>query len=181
MDRLSQEDIELRIAQIMEYFGYDTGNNPSIRATPKRVYFALKELLTPINFDMTTFPSVGYSQMIIEKNISFMSLCEHHLMPFMGTVTIAYIPNEEIVGLSKLARLVEYCSKGLNTQEYMSETICQRLQDKLKPHGCGVIIKAKHTCQIYRGVKKDGEMITSSLRGNFMEEKTRQEFMKLVE
>jgi GTP cyclohydrolase I len=175
------QDIQLKISQIMSYFGYDPSAKPSLEETPRRVYETLKELLTPIEFNMTTFDSEGYSQMIIEKNVSFMSLCEHHLMPFMGTAIIAYIPDKSIIGLSKMARLVEYHSKGLNTQEYMTEKICQQLQDKLQPQGCGVILKARHTCQIYRGVKKEGEMITSSLRGNFMNEKTRQEFMKLVE
>lgn len=146
--------------------------------TPKRVAKAWKELLTPPHFNPTTFDANGYSQMIVEKNIQYYTFCEHHMLPFFGKVSIGYIPDGKIIGISKLARTVEYYSKGLNTQEYFTDNIANYLLEKLKPAGIGVLVSGRHLCQEMRGVKKKGDMITSCLKGNFLDDiKVKEEFL----
>lgn len=148
--------------------------------TPLRAAKAILELVTPTDFNFTTFDAAGYDQMIVDRDLEFFSLCEHHMIPFFGTCTIGYIPDKRIVGLSKLGRTLEYFSHRLNTQEYMAQNIADYLQENLKPKGLGVIIKARHLCKEMRGLKKRGEMITSCLKGCFLtNDACREEFMKL--
>ena len=156
-------------------------NREGLRDTPGRVARAWKELITPPKFSLTTFDSNGYDEMIISKDIQYYTFCEHHLLPFFGVVHIGYIPNGRIVGLSKLARTVEYYSKRLNTQEYLTNNIAEFLNGELKPKGIGVIVTGRHLCQEMRGIKKRGEMITSALKGIFLEKpKVKQEFFNLT-
>ena len=141
----------------------------------------MDELLTPVPFKLTTFPADGYNEMIVERNISFFSLCEHHLAPFFGTATVAYIPGKRILGISKLCRVVELYSKRLQVQERMTSQIVTLLQDELNPKGVAVYIKARHLCQEMRGVRKLGaETITTALRGVFLKKPaTRSEFLSM--
>ena len=119
--------------------------------------------MTPPEFNPTTFDAKGYNQMIMERGITYYTFCEHHMLPFFGTVDIGYIPDDKIIGISKLPRTVEYYSKMLNTQEYFTDNIAKYLQEKLKPKGIGVVVRGRHLCQEMRGIKKRGEMVTSCL------------------
>ena len=149
--------------------------------TPKRVANMWKEFLSPQPFKFTMFESNGYDQMIVSKGIKFHSFCEHHLVPFFGTCSIGYIPNKKLVGLSKLARTVDRFSRRLNTQEYMTEDIARFIWSNLEPLGLGVIVKGRHLCQEMRGIKKQGEMITSALKGVFLTKpEAKEEFFNLA-
>ena len=122
-----------------------------------------------------------HDEIVISRGLGFNSLCEHHLFPFFGTVDIAYLPEEGIVGLSKLARAVDVYSKRFQTQERMTAEIATAIEEKLKPQGVAVIVRGVHTCQKCRGIKKDGEMITSVMRGVFREkEAARAELLNLL-
>ena len=159
------------------------GENPDregLKDTPRRVAKAWGQLIKKEKFNPTVFDANGYDQMIIERDIAFYTLCEHHLIPFFGTVSIGYIPNDRIIGISKLPRTVEYYSKRLNTQEYFTDNIANFLVKTLQPKGVAVTIRGRHLCQEMRGVKKRGDMITSALRGVFYKEpKVREEFFQL--
>jgi GTP cyclohydrolase I len=122
---------------------------------------------------------VDYDEMVLVRDIDFFSLCEHHMVPFFGRAHVAYIPNGKVVGLSKIARLVEMFSRRLQVQERLTTQIAETLDQVLDPRGVGVVIEAKHLCMMMRGVEKQNAYaITSSLRGEFEEDpKTRQEFM----
>ena len=137
-------------------------------------------MTTVEDFNPTVFNANGYDQMIVEKDITYYTLCEHHLIPFFGTVSIGYIPDRKIIGISKLPRTIEYYSKKLNTQEYFTENIANFLDSILKPKGVAVIVKGRHLCQEMRGIKKRGDMITSSLKGIFLtESNVKEEFIQL--
>ena len=122
-----------------------------------------------------------HDEIVISRGVGFNSLCEHHLFQFFGTVDVAYLPEEGIVGLSKLARTVDVYSKRFQTQERMTAEIATAIEEKLKPKGVAVIVRGVHTCQKCRGIKKDGEMITSVMRGVFREkEAARAELLNLL-
>jgi GTP cyclohydrolase I len=150
--------------------------------TPNRVAKFYGEFLNPAPFNFTTFSSEGYDEMIIQKNIPFFSLCEHHMVPFFGKATVAYIPNGKIVGLSKLTRCVEWYARKLQNQERITYQIVDRLEKELRPKGVAVIIEARHLCMEMRGVKThDVYSVTSKLSGCFLNEMdTRAEFMELM-
>ena len=172
--------LEKNIKQFISLVGDDVTRDGLID-TPRRVAKAWGELLIAEDFTLTTFDSNGYDEMIISRDINYYTFCEHHLLPFFGVAHIGYIPNGKIVGLSKLARTVEYYSRRLNTQEYLTDNIAETLNNALKPKGIGVIIEGRHLCQEMRGIKKQGKMITSSLKGIFMEKpKVKQEFFNLI-
>ena len=119
--------------------------------------------------------------MVVLKNIEFFSTCEHHMLPFFGKAHVAYIPNGSIVGISKLARLVEVFSRRLQIQERLTTQIADSLMDIIMPIGCGVVIEAKHFCMVSRGVNKQNSIMeTSTLRGIFKEPDVKQEFLKLI-
>ena len=170
---------ESDIIRLLERIGEDPKREGLID-TPKRVAKSWIELTTKPEFNPTTFNANGYDQMIIEKGIQFYTFCEHHMLPFFGQAYIGYIPEKEIIGISKLSRCVEYYSKALNTQEYLTNNIGNYLKDILEPKGIAVVIKARHLCQEMRGVKKRGEMVTSFVHGVFKEDnKAREEFLEL--
>ena len=122
-----------------------------------------------------------YSEMIIVRDIDFFSLCEHHIMPFYGRAHVAYIPDHHIVGISKVARLVECFARRLQVQERMTQQIAQTLSDALSPQGVGVVVRAEHLCMRMRGVEKPNSVVvTSALLGAFQKRDTRQEFMNLI-
>ena len=168
------------IVRILEKIG-ENPRREGLKDTPKRVAKSWIEMTTRPKFKLTTFDSQGYDEMIISKNIRYYTFCEHHMLPFFGVAHIGYIPDGKIVGLSKMARTVEYYSKGLNTQEYLTNNIARYLLYKLEPKGIGVIIEGRHLCQEMRGVKKRGNMTTSSLKGLFLSKtKVKQEFFNLI-
>ena len=157
-----------------------------LRKTPERVGRALEFLTQGYDEDPRTIIgdalfSEDYSEMIIVRDIDFFSLCEHHIMPFYGRAHVAYIPDRRIVGISKLARLVECYARRLQVQERMTKQIADTVADVLQPMGVGVVVRAEHLCMRMRGVEKPNSVVvTSALLGAFQKRETRQEFMNLI-
>lgn len=175
------KEVEENVIRLLEYFGEDC-NREGLKETPKRYVNFLKEFLNPPDWNCTTFNSEGYDEMIVQSNISFHSLCEHHLAPFFGEGFIAYIPNKRIVGLSKLARTLETFSRRLQNQERITSQVAEFLEEELQPLGVAVVLKAKHLCMEMRGVKKHNTFTTTSkMTGVFKTDlNARQEFLKLI-
>ena len=156
----------------------------STRETPRRMVDVYAELLTPNSFNPTTFPNDGdYDELVVARGIPFHSLCEHHLLPFIGVAHVGYLPGERIVGLSKLVRVVELYARSLQVQERLTTQIASWLERELDPKGVGVVIEAEHMCMSLRGVQKPGATtITSALRGLVRDDpRTRGEFLSLTE
>jgi GTP cyclohydrolase I len=167
---------------LLDALGADLGDD-GLRDTPRRVADAYAELLTPSPFRATTFPNDdGYDELIVARSIPFHSLCMHHLLPFHGTAHIGYLPDERIIGLSKLGRVVEYFSRDLQIQERLTTQVADWLEQELEPKGVGVVIEAEHLCMSLRGIQKHGaKTVTSALRGLVREDpRTRQEFLSLT-
>ena len=158
--QISDERAEEAVRTIIEWIG-ENPNREGLKSTPKRVIKAFKEYFygyneDPSNFLNKTFSEVdGYDDMVIEKNISIRSHCEHHMAPIVGVAHVAYIPSNKVVGLSKLARVVEVFSKRLQTQERLTMQIAKSIMDVLQPRGVAVTIDASHQCMTNRGVKKE--------------------------
>jgi GTP cyclohydrolase IA len=166
------------------------GENPEregLKKTPERYEKALKFLTSGYHQNVdhllngATF-SVCYDEMVVVKDIEFFSLCEHHLLPFFGKAHVAYLPSKRVIGLSKVARLVNMYARRLQIQERMTNQIARALEEKIAPQGVGVIIEARHLCMQMRGVEKQhGQALTSAMLGAFRENKqTRDEFLALV-
>jgi len=168
------------------------GENPEregLKDTPRRVAQMYKELIKHpadyeggIDFNMTTFSSENYKQMIVVQDIPFISHCEHHMAPFHGKIHVGYISEERIVGLSKIPRVVEFFARRLQVQERMTQQIADYLYERLQPKGVIVVAQAEHTCISTRGVKKVGTITTTSaLKGVFLEkDHPKQEFFNLI-
>jgi GTP cyclohydrolase I len=142
------------------------------------------ELLSPTPFNSTTFPNdADYDELVVARQIPFHSLCEHHLLPFVGVAHVGYLPGDRIIGLSKLARVVDYFARGLQVQERLTSQIAGWLQLELDPKGVGVVLEAEHMCMSLRGVQKQGaRTVTSSLHGLVRDDaRTRQEFLALTD
>ncbi|KWX01350.1 GTP cyclohydrolase I FolE [Carbonactinospora thermoautotrophica] len=155
----------------------------SLRDTPRRMAQAYAELLTPRPFNLTTFPNEeGYDQLVLAREIPVRSVCEHHLLPFVGVAHVAYLPGERILGLSKLARVVELFAHGPQVQERLTKQVADWLAEHLRPKGVGVVLEAEHLCMTLRGVRAAGtKTITSALHGTLREDsRSRQEFFSLV-
>jgi GTP cyclohydrolase I len=155
----------------------------SVRDTPRRMAGALAELLTPRPFQATTFPNAeGYDELVVARDIPFHSLCEHHLLPFQGVAHVGYLPGARIVGLSKLARVVDMYARRLQVQERLTTQIAGWLRRELDPRGVGVVLEAEHLCMSLRGVQKPGaRTITSALHGVVRDDpRTRDEFLALT-
>src|SRR3954447_7265091 len=170
------------VQELLLALGIDT-EAEGLRDTPLRVAKAYAELLTPQPFTATTFPNEeGYDELVVARAIPFHSLCEHHLIPFVGVAHVAYLPGERIVGLSKLARVVEHFARRLQVQERMTVQVADWLERELSPKGVGVVLDAEHFCMTLRGVQKPGaRTTTSALRGRVREdERTRAEFLSLT-
>jgi GTP cyclohydrolase I len=170
------------VADLLLALGYDL-EDESLRDTPRRVAAAYEQMLTPAIFDMTTFPNdEGYDELVVARDIPFSSLCEHHLLPFVGVAHVAYSPGARILGLSKLARVVQTYSRDLQVQERMTMQIANWLELELAPRGVGVVLEAEHMCMSLRGAAVPGaRTTTSALRGSLREDaRTRQEFLSLV-
>ena len=162
--------------------GVDVGSE-SLRRTPERMASALAEMLTPRPFQMTTFPNDGgYDELIVARGIPVTSLCEHHMLPFVGTAHIGYLPGDRILGLSKLARVMEHFSRRPQVQERLTTQVSTWLRDQLGASGVGVVVEAEHLCMTLRGVQAPGTTtVTSSLLGALRDDpRTRAEFLALT-
>jgi len=178
------------IKKILIELGEDP-NRDGLKDTPRRMEQALRfmtrgytqnadELLNNALFDIQD--DVHYDEMVVVSNIDFFSLCEHHLLPFFGKVHVGYLPNKKIVGISKIARLVEMFSRRLQVQERLTAQIAKTIQSNIKPMGVGVVVQARHMCMMMRGVEKqNSSMTTSSMLGTFRSSaRTRAEFLELI-
>lgn len=147
-------------------------------ASPMRMARAWAEMLTPRPFSLTTFPNDGYQELVLAREIPVQSVCEHHLLPFTGVAHIGYLPGGRIVGLSKLARVVEHFARRPQVQERLTRQIADYLQEHLDPRGVGVVIEARHQCMSLRGVRADAATVTSTFLGEMPER--RAEMLGLV-
>jgi GTP cyclohydrolase IA len=187
LQREARPDIDLDGAQravldLLVALGRDL-SDPDLHETPRRVAAAYAELLTHEPVSLTTFPNdAGYDELVVVREIPFHSLCMHHLLPFHGVAHVAYLPGERIVGLSKLARVVELFARELQLQERLTMQVAQCLQHRLRPKGVGVVVEAEHLCMSLRGVQKAGaRTTTSALLGLLRDDaRTRSEFLALV-
>jgi GTP cyclohydrolase IA len=173
---------EKAAADLLTALGIDHDSGP-LTATPGRIARAYAELLTPLPFSMTTFPNdEGYDELVIARDIPFVSLCEHHLLPFIGTAVVGYLPKDRILGLSKLARVVEHFSRQPQVQERLTTQIARWLDDQLAPSGVGIVMQAEHTCMTVRGVAARGSTtVTSTLLGALRDDaRSRSEFLALA-
>ena len=183
---MPKESIADLVRKMIQLVGEDP-NREGLRKTPERFEKAFKFLTGGYlqNVDTVlngaTF-SVHYDEMVVVKDIEFFSLCEHHLLPFFGKAHVAYLPSKRVLGLSKIARLVNMFARRLQIQERMTSQIAEAIQEKISPEGVGVIIEARHLCMQMRGVEKQhGQAVTSAMLGAFRENKqTRDEFLSLV-
>nr|MDT0658734.1 GTP cyclohydrolase I [Micromonospora sp. DSM 115978] len=158
-------------------------DNEDLRATPARLARALQEMLTPPRFDPTSFDNAeGYDQLVVVEAVPFYSLCEHHVLPFSGTATLAYLPGRRIIGLSKLARVVQLFARRLQLQERMTAQIADWLVEHLEPRGVGVQLRAEHLCMSLRGARAVGAITTTSARrGALLDDPDRrQEWLHLM-
>jgi GTP cyclohydrolase I len=162
------------------------GRDPSsvhLRGTPRRVAAAFAELLAPEPFTLTTFPNdENYDELVLVKDIAFHSLCQHHLLSFAGVAHVAYLPDERLVGLSKLARVVRHFASDLQVQERLTTQVADYLENALQAKGVGVVIEAEHQCMAIRGVQAPGSRtVTSRLLGKLRDDaRSRQEFLSLA-
>ena len=181
-----RESIADLVRKMIALIGEDP-NREGLRKTPERFEKALRFLTSGYNQNVenvlngATF-SVCYDEMVVVKDIEFFSLCEHHLLPFFGKAHVAYLPSKKVLGLSKIARLVNMFARRLQIQERMTSQIAQAIEEKISPEGVGVIIEARHLCMQMRGVEKQhGQAVTSAMLGSFRHNKqTRDEFLSLV-
>lgn len=185
--RPSREDAETAVRTLLGWIGEDP-TREGLRDTPARVVRAFEEYsagyqLEPTDILRRTFEEVeGYDEMVVLKDIGFESHCEHHLAPIIGRAHVAYLPTRRVVGISKLARVVEAFAKRLQIQERMTAQVADAIQDVLEPRGVGVVIEATHHCMTSRGIHKPGSlMVTSRLLGEFKTNPdTRREFLSFV-
>ncbi|MDO4586960.1 MAG: GTP cyclohydrolase I FolE [Planctomycetia bacterium] len=183
--QVDQQRIEKAVREILLAIG-ENPDREGLLETPQRVARMYAELFSGIKADprlhLQKFFTEEYDEIVLVKDISFHSMCEHHLLPFIGKVHIGYLPDGKVIGLSKLARVVETISKRPQLQERMTEEIANLLVEELKVKGAGVIIEAVHSCMTIRGVRKQGSFcITSAMKGTFRKDhRTRMEFMNLI-
>lgn len=171
---IDKEKAAKAITMLLEALGEDVTREGLIE-TPMRVAKMYEEITKGYDESaethLTKIFNIKSSDIVLEKDIEFYSLCEHHLLPFFGKVHIAYLPNEKVVGLSKLARTVETFARRLQLQEQMTNQIADSIEEFLLPHGVMVVVEAEHTCMTMRGVKKVGsKTVTYSMRGKFLED-----------
>lgn len=170
------------VADLLAALGQDLDDD-HLRDTPARVAAAYAEMLSPRPFNPTTFPNdEGYNELVLARDIPFHSLCQHHLLPFKGVAHVGYLPGARIVGLSKLARVVEHYSRRLQVQERLTQQVADWVHQHLDPKGVGVVIDAEHLCMTLRGVEaSESRTVTSALHGLLRhDERSRAEFFALV-
>jgi GTP cyclohydrolase I len=170
---------ERAVAELLAALGQDP-TSEELAETPRRVAASYAELLTPAPFTLTTFPNdEGYDELVLARAIPFASLCQHHLLPFTGLAHVGYLPAERILGLSKLARVVELFARRLQVQERLTTQVADWLQAHLEPKGVGVLLEAEHLCMSLRGVRAAGaRTVTSALHGLLRTDAgSRQEFL----
>jgi GTP cyclohydrolase I len=185
-DAVKPESVASLVRRMITLIGEDP-EREGLKKTPERYEKALKFLTSGYHQNVdhllngATF-SVCYDEMVVVKDIEFFSLCEHHLLPFFGKAHVAYLPSKRVIGLSKVARLVNMYARRLQIQERMTSQIARAIEEKIAPQGVGVIIEARHLCMQMRGVEKQhGQAVTSAMLGAFRENKqTRDEFLSLV-
>jgi GTP cyclohydrolase I len=173
---------ERAVADLLRALGKNT-RDEHFAETPRRVATAYQELLTPREFDLTTFPNdEGYDELVLARDIPVHSLCQHHLLPFHGVAHVGYLPGRRILGLSKLAWVVELFSRDLQVQERLTKQVADWLQRHLVPQGVGVVIEAEHLCMSLRGVHATGSRtVTSAMQGALREDaRSRAEFLALA-
>jgi GTP cyclohydrolase IA len=173
---------ERAVADLLAALGQDPSSE-QLADTPRRVAAGYAELLTPAPFTLTTFPNdEGYDELILAKAIPFSSLCQHHLLPFTGVAHVGYLPADRILGLSKLARVIERFARRLQLQERLTTQVADWLQAQLAPKGVGVVLEAEHLCMTLRGVRAAGaRTVTSTLHGRLRTDpRSRQEFLALT-
>ena len=187
MSKPTREEAEEAVRTLLRWIG-DDPNREGLRGTPARVVSAYEDWFSgynddPVEFLRRTFYEVdGYDEMVVLRDISFESHCEHHMAPITGKVHVGYLPDRKVVGISKLARVVEAFSRRLQVQETMTAQIAHCIQDVLKPKGVGVVVEGVHQCMTTRGIRKHGvAMITSQLLGHFRSDpRTRAEFLNII-
>jgi GTP cyclohydrolase IA len=179
-------DLQNLVTQMLIALGEDPDRD-GLQKTPDRVDKALRFLTKGYLEDVddvlnSALFSVKYDEMVVVRDIDFFSLCEHHLLPFYGKCHVAYIPNDRVVGLSKIPRLVEVFSRRLQVQERLTVQVAETLMEKLNPQGAAVVIEARHLCMMMRGVETPNAVaVTSSMHGVFLnQQKTREEFLTLI-
>jgi GTP cyclohydrolase IA len=173
---------ERAVTDLLAALGQDPSSE-QLQDTPRRVAASYAELLTPAPFTLTTFPNdEGYDELVLARAIPFASLCQHHLLPFTGVAHVGYLPADRILGLSKLARVVELFARRLQLQERLTTQVADWLQTQLAPKGVGVVLEAEHLCMTLRGVQASGaRTVTSTLHGRLREDpRSRQEFFALT-
>jgi GTP cyclohydrolase I len=170
------------VEDLMRALGMDV-EDPSLRRTPSRVANSYAEMLAPREFGLTTFPNEeNYDELVVARDIRFTSICEHHLLPFTGTAAVGYLPGNRILGLSKLARVVELFARRPQVQERLTKQVANWLDDHLNPRGVGVVMTAEHSCMTLRGVRAQGSStVTSAMLGLLRDDsRTRAEFLSLA-
>ncbi len=173
---------EAAVKELLASLGADLSLE-DVEETPRRVAAMYRELLTPAAFTFTTFENTaGYDELVLVRDIPFVSLCAHHLLPFTGHAHVAYVPGARIVGLSKLARVVKHFAAALQVQERLTKQVADLIQSELRPKGVGVVIEAEHQCMTIRGVQATGtQTVTSTMYGLLRTNlASREEFLALV-
>jgi len=180
--RIDRRAAERAAADLLRALGADL-RSPGLQDTPRRMADAYAELLTPEPFTPTTFPNEdAYDELVVVRAIPFHSLCMHHVLPFSGVAHVGYLPGERIIGLSKLARVVDLFARDLQVQEALTRRIADWIEEELAPKGVGVVLEAEHLCMSLRGVQKPGSRtVTSALHGLIRDDpRTRAEFLSLT-
>ena len=183
--KIDTERIEKAVSEILIAVGEDI-NREGLKGTPQRVAKMYDELLSGMHEDpkrhVRRIFREDYDEVVLLRDIPFCSICEHHLMPFIGVAHVAYLPAKAVIGLSKLARIVDSFAHRLQVQERLTDQIADFMMENLKPQGVTVVLEASHSCMTIRGVKKPGSvMVTSSLRGTFKRDpRSRGEIMSLI-
>jgi GTP cyclohydrolase I len=186
-DRPSQDEAEAAVRTLIRWAGDDPGRE-GLMGTPERVARSYREMFAGYDVDPReylerTFEEVGgYDQLVVLRDIRFVSFCEHHMLPVIGRAHVGYLPTDRVVGISKLARVVRGFARRLQIQEKMTAEIAGAIDEVLKPHGVGVVVEAEHSCMTLRGVNSPGSLLTtSSLLGVVRDDsRTREEFLRLA-